>query len=201
MAEMKKKRGLVIGVDMDDVIFDFNDSLHAYHNAKYGTSVKRQDVVTYDLEDVWKCTPEEAARRVLEFYGTPEHDQAGLINGAAEAIVELSKTHELHIITSRGEQIRELTLRWVDEKFPGRFKSVQLTNHYFGVPEKKRSKAEVCEELGVDFMIEDSMSQAKEISGTGRTVFLLDTPWNQGELPKNVVRVHSWAEIVDTLKK
>jgi uncharacterized HAD superfamily protein len=75
-----------------------------------------------------------------------------------------------------------------------------LTNQYFGLPEKVRSKADVCRELGVGVMIEDSMSQAKEIAASGCRVLLLDCPWNQGDLPENVTRIYSWKEIVAHLR-
>jgi len=70
--DKNKKRKLVIGVDFDDTVFDFNNSLHAYHNAKYGTTVKREDIVSYGIEKVWGCSVEEGARKVFEFYSTKE---------------------------------------------------------------------------------------------------------------------------------
>ena len=62
-----------------------------------------------------------------------------------------------------------------------------------------RLKSDVCKELGVEVMIEDSLSQAKEIAPCVRKIFLLDCPWNQGDLPMNVARVYSWDEIVEGL--
>jgi uncharacterized HAD superfamily protein len=200
MPKKNKKSGLIIGVDMDDVIFDFNNSLHAYHNAKYGTSVKREDIISYDIEKLWHCTPEEASKKVFEFCGTKEHDKTSPIIGTVEALASLKRDHELHIITNRGEQIRDITVGWIENNFPEYFTSINLTNQYFGLADKKRTKLEICEELGVDVMIEDSMSHATEIAKSGRKVFLIDTPWNQGTLPENVTRVFSWSEIVKLLK-
>jgi uncharacterized HAD superfamily protein len=199
MPHKKKKSKLVIGIDFDDVIFDFNDSLHAYHNAKYGTSVKRQDIVSYDIEKLWHCTPEEASKKIFEFYETEEHEKTLPISGALEALSLLKSDHELHIITTRGNQVRDVTLKWIKKNFSGYFTSINLTNQYFG-DGHKRTKLEVCEELGVDVMIEDSMSHATEIAKSGRRVFLIDTPWNQGNVPENVTRVFSWGEIVKKLQ-
>jgi uncharacterized HAD superfamily protein len=193
------KPRLIIGVDMDDVIFSFNDSLHAYHNAKYGTSVKREDITSYNLEDVWKCTSKEVDDKLTEFFSTKEHDKAVIIPGSFEALAKLKKVNDLHVITSRGDWSEDITLRWIDKNFPEHFKSVSLTNQSLGSPGKRRSKAEVCRELKVDVMIEDSLSQAKEISAVVSRVFLLDCPWNQGDVPENVTRVFSWGEIVKNL--
>jgi uncharacterized HAD superfamily protein len=197
----KKKKKLIIGIDFDDVILDFNTSLHAYHNKKYGTSVARKDIISYSIENVWGCTSEEASRKVFEFYSTAEHDNALPVQGAVEALNELKKDYELHLISVRGDQIKDLTIRWINKNFPNYFKSVSLTNQYFGIKEKVRSKADVCKELGIDVMIEDSLPQAKEIAASGRKVLLMDCPWNQSELPENIIRVYSWGEIVEHLGK
>jgi uncharacterized HAD superfamily protein len=197
---MKKQPKLIIGVDLDDVVIDFSNALHAYHNERYGTSVKKGDMTSYGFENVWNCTEEEASKKVFEFYSTNDHDTALPVPGASEALALLKEAHELHIISSRADQIADLTFRWIDKNFPNHFKSVNLTNQYFGTPEKVRSKADVCRELHVDVMIEDSLSQAKEIALVVSKVFLLDCPWNQGELPKNVMRVYSWADIIAQFK-
>lgn len=185
---------------MDDVIFEFNNDFLSYHNKEYGTSLTKNDVVTYSMEHTLKCTQEEAFKRMFRFYSTPEHENAGIIQGASEALTLLKETNELHLISSRGDQIADLTLRWIHKNFPGYFKSIQLTNQCYGLPGKLRSKADVCKELKIDVMVEDSLSQAEDISSAVSKVFLLDCPWNQGELPKNVVRVYSWADIIKQLK-
>lgn len=188
-------RHLTIGVDFDDIIILFNDGLHEYHNAIYGTSVKRSDITTYDIHDVWGCEPHEAVRRVHEFYRTSEHDSLLPVEGVVDALARLKKDHDLHIITSRGEETRELTERWIARHFPGTFSSVVFTNGYSEKKGKKRTKVEVCDELGVDLMIEDSLSQAQAIAGSGRRVILLDCPWNQGACAQNIVRVSDWKGI------
>ena len=152
------------------------------------------------MEDVWGCTVEEAAKKVFEFYATPEHDAGLAVPGAKDALAVLKDAHELHIISARGEQIADLTFRWINKNFPHHFKSINLTNQYFGIPEKVCSKKDICQKLGIDIMIEDSLSQAIEIASVVQKVFLLDCPWNQADvLPSHIVRVYSWAEIIKHL--
>jgi len=190
----------VVGIDFDDVIFNFNDALHDFHNAKYGTTVKRSDVVVFDIFKIWDCTPEEAAKKVFEFCFAPDHDSAPAVVGSIETIAKLKKECDLHIITSRGERVRTKTIDWINRHLPGHFSSVNLTNQYYGDPDKVKSKADVCRELGIGVMIEDSMSNAKLLGEKGIRVILLDCPWNQGELPVNVTRVKSWYEIPALIK-
>jgi hypothetical protein len=197
---MHRRGKPVLGVDLDDVILDFNESLQAFHNSRFGTSVRREDVVTYDIEKIWGCSAEEASRRIFDFCRSDEHSMASPVSGAFEGVRHLGKSHELNVISSRGDQVKDPTLRWIRKHFDGHFASIVLTNQYFGLPEKVRSKADVCRELGVGVMIEDSMSQAKEIAASGCRVLLLDCPWNQGDLPENVTRIYSWKEIVAHLR-
>jgi uncharacterized HAD superfamily protein len=66
-------------------------------------------------------------------------------------------------------------------------------------PAKKRLKSAMCKELGIQVMIDDHMSVAKDCAEAGIRVLLFDQPWNQGELPMGAERVHSWDEIVKKL--
>lgn len=195
MADSKNNKRLVIGVDLDDVVFSFNDAFHAYHNAKYGTNVLRKDLITYDMEKIMNCTLEEAKEKVLEFVATPEHADALPVAGATKALVRLSRRHSLHIITARGEQIEGVTVKWVEKNFPRHFESINLTNQFFDTSGKAITKIDVCKRLGIELMIEDSPRNARQLAEAGVPVILLDAPWNQREMPENVTRVYSWAEI------
>ena len=42
----------IIGVDLDDVLLDFNDTLFAYHNRKYGTKCERKNNTDFYLEKI-----------------------------------------------------------------------------------------------------------------------------------------------------
>lgn len=180
---------------MDDVLHDFNTALHAYHNKKYGTKIKREDIISYDIESIWKCTPQEAVAKVFEFYQTQEHHDTKPLDGSVDVVKKLAESYELHIITSRVPEIESLTKDWINRHFPSIFKSVQLTNQFGSSSGPKRKKADVCKELSVDLMIEDSLEHARAISSSGIPVILIDSPWNQGKIPDNVRRVYSWNEI------
>ena len=191
---------LQIGIDFDDILIEFNASIHAYYNKKLGTSIQKKDVFTYDMHRVWSCEPEEAGRRVFEFCETPEHHAAIPVDGSIEGIDELGKKHKLHLITSRSPAIEDLTLRWLQKHFSDKFAGIHFTGQFFGEKSTMRTKIDVCKELGIDLMIEDSASQAKALAGAGIPVILLDMPWNQEEMPEGITRVDSWDEIVRTIQ-
>lgn len=195
---MTSKNYKIIGFDLDDVLLDFNKALCEYNNLTYGTSHKREDVTTYDLEELWGCNRGEVIKRIFDFYQSPAHMRVLPISGAVEGIRALKKDNVFHIITAKPDILRSVTQQWLDKYFPGIFESVHFTNS-IGFPGIGRTKAEVCNELGVEIFVDDSMDNAKNVSSVGIPVLLLNSPWNQGEVSQLVTRVNSWQEIVDKL--
>jgi uncharacterized HAD superfamily protein len=100
---MKKKK--VFGLDFDDVLMDFYPSLCLFHNENYGTSLSKEDVHSYYIQDIFGCTTEEAMERVWNFYHSTKHHDAKPVSGAMEALQVLEEEYDLHIITARPERI------------------------------------------------------------------------------------------------
>ena len=86
----------------------------------------------------------------------------------------------------------------INKHFPDLFKEIYFINYFHGAG-KKRTKSEVCKELGIEIFIDDSLYHANDISSIGTPVLLLNTPWNQGEVKPPITRVYSWKEIVEKL--
>lgn len=192
---MSKK---VFGFDLDEVLMDFNGALGPWHNRNYGTNYQKHEIFSFNLEKIWGCTVEEAIQRVLEFFNSPEHWNAEPIAGAVSGIRKLTEQYGLYVVTAKPEELREKTLEWISLHFPKMFDEVYFTNHFSG-SNPKRSKSEVCHELGIEVFVDDALHNAEEIASAGIPVLLLDTPWNQGEVKYPITRVFSWEEIVERL--
>ncbi|MEX0932305.1 MAG: hypothetical protein WDZ61_00215 [Parcubacteria group bacterium] len=190
----------VLGLDFDDVLIDFNVCADDWHNRTYGTNFQTRDRKVFaNLDKNWSCTPAQAVERVFEFYRSDDHYHAPPINGAVEALRTLKHKHTLVLVTSRAEEIRAHTMRWIDRHFEGFLDHVCLTNQYGGKA-NKRTKAEVCREHGVEVFIDDHLEYAEDVASNGTRVLLFDQPWNKREqLAENIQRVHSWDEIVGVL--
>lgn len=182
----------VIGVDLDDVLFGCNSALALFHNARYGTSYERKDVISYDLEIIWNCSREEAFRRIYDFYFSKEHAEAQPVPGSQAAIARLKEHYHLAIITSRPESVRTLTEHWLGVHFPKTFREILFAG-------QAETKAILCASINPLVFIEDAERQAQDISKLQIPVFLFDTPWNQGVSLENVTRVFSWKEITARL--
>ena len=192
---------MTIGIDLDDVLLDFNNGFLAYNKDAYGICKTRNDIYTYDIEKVWDCSREEIMKRVFDFYKTEAHARIPTVPGSSEAIRELAKNHTLHIVTSRHNSIADITRSWIERHFPGLFKEIHFSNGFSTDEGKKRGKADICRELGIEYFIDDALENARPIAAAGIPVLLLDTPWNQEETASPIRRVHSWPEIVKLLNQ
>ena len=188
----------IIGIDLDDILLNFNDAFVKFHNEKYGTSHTRKNVTDFHLENVWDISREEMLKRLDAFYTSDHHKNAQPIEGAIEAINKLAKENELHVITASPEDMKKEIIAWLGTHFQGKFKNVHFVNKsIFGTSMK--NKSEVCKELGIEVFVDDALHNAEDIAQLGVPVFLLDTPWNQGEVKPPIARVHSWDEIMQRL--
>ncbi len=186
-----------IGIDLDDVLLNFNDSFLDFHNEVYGTAYERKDITQFDVEDLFGLTVEELKARLAKFYETDYHKNALPIEGAVWAIGELAQKHKLIIITSSPETAKEQILLWLDKHFGNAFQDIHFTKkHMF---DERRNKGEMCQEPGIEVFIDEALHNAEDIAAVGIPVYLPDVPWNQGETGPLVKRVYSWKEIVDEL--
>ncbi|MEK7460093.1 MAG: hypothetical protein AAB628_00900 [Patescibacteria group bacterium] len=193
---MEKK----IGVDLDDVLMACNEAICLWHNANYGTSYTKKDVVSYEFNRVWGCTTEEAAARVHKFFHSEEHSRALPVSGAVSGIRFLGEEN-IHIITARPLMISGLTTKWLEKYFPDMVERIHFVGKEQEYSHHQTTKPEICKSLGIEIFVDDALVHARGVAAAGIQVLLFDNPWNQvDELPKNVERVYSWDEIIEKLQ-
>lgn len=101
-------------------------------------------------------------------------------------------------MTAKPDYLREKTQIWLNKHYGDVFKEINFIGEFHANQNgHKKSKGELCDEIGVDIFIEDSMANARNIARLHRPVLLIDSPWNQGELPDNVRRVSGWREVME----
>lgn len=193
----------IIGVDFDDVLVPTNEAMSMWHNRVYGTSYKKEDIISWNcLVDLWQCNQDEKHRRIHEFFHSDEHATMIPVCGAMESLRLLNERGlQVVMITGRPEQFREHTSFLVERYFSTLFDSIHFTSNVTSGIITDRPKAEFCQELGVEIFIDDHLQYAHNVAFAGIPVLLFDNPWNQtDDLPTNVERVYSWDEIVGKLK-
>jgi uncharacterized HAD superfamily protein len=189
------KQKAIIAIDIDDVIVETAAHTVDYYNSKYGTRLTLKDMYSDNLESWGVVDKATAIARVEAYLATAEFQNILPLTEAVSAIKHLAKRHELHVVTGRSTVIEAATNNSVDAYFPGIFRSVTFTNLF---NEKKRSKADVCQKLGVSVLIEDHLGHALPAADAGIDVLLFGNyPWNQADnLPNNVHRVTDWAAVL-----
>lgn len=191
-----------IGVDLDNVLADHMSALVKYYNHRYATALTRDSFRSLKFWETWGGTREEAIETVHEFYASLEFAAILPVEGAEEGVDLLTHNNRLEIITARPSDLLSATSDWLNAYFPDKFAGAYFGNHYAKNGLHATSKLALCQFLGVDVLVEDSLEHALECADQRRRVVLLDNPWNQSsQLPENVYRVDSWKEAVATIER
>jgi uncharacterized HAD superfamily protein len=184
-----------IGVDLDDVVFPFTSELNKWHNSNYGTNYKEKEYTTYFFSRVWNCTQEEAAHRVELFEKTEDFIDIQPLPGALTGLMALRELYPMIAITSRGNELREITKSQIAKNLPGIFLDLRFSLNHYNHSTETKTKADIGLEHGIELAIEDSEHYAKQYSDAGIKVILFDHPANQKlRNHPRVLRVKSWKQ-------
>ena len=184
-----------IGFDLDDVVADFFPSFLDFYNRKYGVNFEMSDMISYDIWEIGiGRTREEAVEFIDEFYESERYDRIPFVEGAGEGLDELGRDNELLIITSRLTRYKPKTDRVIKDNFNGRIGLFYTEDFYGG---NSKSKADVCDDLGVNYYVEDCYRYALSCADRGIETLLLKKPWNENcKGHENIIRVNDWSEIL-----
>lgn len=185
-----------IGVDIDNVLSNFNDVLlnkYIEHDKSInGKGIVNQDVYIRDMFNWDKEYEEKFYKENIEYFAS-----------FFEPIKECSKYIKLlkeegntiYIISGRdnGEYSNpyRMTIDWL-KKYDIVYDKLFLVDAY-----NSHSKTEVCLEYNIDVMIDDSKRMCKDIQDNGIRTLLMDTPYNRDT--NEFERVNSWKEIYNKL--
>ena len=185
-----------IGIDIDNVLSNFNDVLlneyKKHDNAINGKGIVHQDLYIRDMFNWDKEYEEKFYKENIEYF----------VN-LFEPIEECSKYIKLlkeegntiYIISGRdnGEYSNpyKMTIDWL-KKYDIVYDKLFLVDAY-----NSHSKTEICLECNIDVMIDDSKRMCKDIKDNGIRALLMDTPYNRDT--NEFERVNSWKEIYNKL--
>jgi uncharacterized HAD superfamily protein len=185
-----------IGLDLDDTIADFFQSLLDYYNKKYNRNDKQEDFKEWKWWPVWGISREEAIRRVDEFHESHNIEEIKPVKGALKAINELSKDNEFFIITTRPMRFKDKSESWIKHHFDKNIKVIHAGDFH---KINGANKADICIKLGISLMVEDVGDIALECAQKGIKVILFNKPWNQGAEHKNIIRVNDWKQALEEI--
>lgn len=186
-----------IWVDLDEVLAQFLDAFLAYHNDTYGTDYTFDQAFDYDFWKVRGGTREEIMDKVHDFHKTPYFKNIKPVEWALSVLQRLkSEWHQLYLITSRQDYIEEHTKKRIQKHFPNIFSDFFFVNH-FSNSWIQRNKSDICDEVWIEIMIDDSLVYAEDCArNPERKVLLYNRPRNQSEpQAKNIQRIQNRNEI------
>lgn len=189
----------VIAFDCDDVIVSSGEPCIAHYNKLHGTNVRAENFYSKDYEHVWQADPETATRDLFAYLLTDEYSDMPPMDGAAETLRKLSEKYSLYIVTGRPDETEQATHNWTNKYLPNIFEEIIFTN-FFKLSNSKgklRTKADVCEELGAQWLVDDHLHHIKNVSEKGVTGLLFgDLPWEQLDAPSgNIVKIKDWQQL------
>ncbi|XP_074562613.1 uncharacterized protein LOC141819163 [Curcuma longa] len=186
------------------LFFFLSASLLLLHSSPFALCSPRSalSLCSPPRSQVWKCSRAEADIRVHEFFKT-SYFKSGIfpIPGAQHALRNLSTFCNLSVVTSRQNVIKDHTLEWIEEHYPGLFQEIHFGNH-FALNGVSRPKSEICRSLGAHVLIDDNPKYALECAEIGIRVLLFDFddsyPWCKSGSANShplVMKVHNWQEV------
>lgn len=194
-------RSIYIAVDNDDILFNFNDQIILFHNEVYGTNLKKEDFVSYNFNEVWGGTVDQAVAKVLEFFQSNYFKEIRPTEGSQKAMRLLKDNgHILFVVTGRIFPLVEQTEADIKKYFPNIFSGICFANTY-GAEGIKIKKSVLCRRLNTRLIIEDDLLHINECTNAGITTLVYDYPWNQGVLPEKAERVFDWGKALDRIRE
>ncbi len=186
-----------IGIDLDDVVFEFVVNLLKHYEEEYGKKINYEEVKNYHFYDVFNISKKEFEDLFFSYFNKEKFENLELCELAYTSIDKLSKGHEIFFITSRSR--KEGTLESLNKHFNHiDFELYFSSNPYIG--NQGKTKGEICNELKIDFMIEDSKEHAEICAEHGIKTFLLDKPWNRHcQEHENIIKVNNWDEVLNRI--
>uniref|UniRef100_A0A7S1M5I9 5'-nucleotidase n=1 Tax=Alexandrium catenella TaxID=2925 RepID=A0A7S1M5I9_ALECA len=201
---------IVVALDVDEVLAQYLKAFIAYYNQKRGRNLQVKDFYVYHFWEVTGTDYDDTMEDIYDFHTTDIFRNIEPVPGSQAAVTALAKLPrvELHIVTSRQENIAEETCLWLGRHFPGVFKEerIHIGNHY-GRSGPRISKSRICTEIGAGLLIDDSWEYCEELAKAGTPAVLFDLdgayPWSreEGMVHDLVTRVRDWGGAVDLVSK
>ena len=188
-----------IGIDIDNVLAESYPAYLTRFNSQFGVEIKMEEIREFYFLDKYVKDKKKGRRRdMINFIDEMMFDaefQTNIppIEDSIGVIKKWSKLgYQIHFVTARPVTIRKMTEDWLNKHgymVPGAKLDLYDNKKHINDTDFKR---EIADKNNINVFIEDAIEIAM---GMDIPVFLLDRPWNRGNLKKNIKRVYSWAEI------
>ena len=188
---------MIIAIDLDDILASTLERFIQFHNEKFSTNLTINDFTSYELQNIEGISNKEEAKRLKLFDNSKYFDTISPLKGSQTSISQLSKNHDIIVITARTRSVAKKTTAWIKKNFPEIKRVVFISEGY---KHYCKMKSEVCKKVGAEVIIEDKKVFVEDCVSAGIKVFMFNYPWNK-EIEDHplIVRVNSWEEVVNKI--
>ncbi len=197
---MSKK---TIAIDIDDVLAANAKGFVEFSNERWGTKLKPDDYTEHWAE-MWGIEHDEMNERRATILSEKVFIKHRSFDDAKPALTKLGEKHNLVVVSSRSHEVHTDTRDWIENNFPGIFSEIHFAKIWDDpsvhiLDKLKLTKTEICQEIGADYLIDDQPKHCFAVAKAGITTLLFGTyEWtNISNLPKNVIRVKNWQEVLE----
>ncbi len=192
-----------IAVDIDDVLSVSSEALVEFSNKRWGMKLTAEQV-TEDFAQTWGVTREEASPMIEEFLSSGVHRSYQSFQEALPVLRKLKPQFRLIVITSRRRRLKPVTDAWIERHFSGIFDEIIYAGIFDGLnpdnahAKHKQTKAELCREHGVDYLIDDQPKHCVATAEQGMHALMFgDYAWNRNLRIEHdkLTAVRSWQEV------
>lgn len=185
-----------IGIDIDGVLTNQAEQVIKYARQMFDIKIDINAMTDYDFS---KCTP-LTKRQLYEIF--VDHFFNSSMNAldyaqTATKILRKMLGFKIYFISNRSTYLQNVTITWLRNNF---ISFAEVDVHLIGNKSKifwLDKKWEI-----FDYFVEDCYETACVLAEEGYcgTVFLMKWPWTENKsLPKNVILVDGWEEIIDRI--
>jgi uncharacterized HAD superfamily protein len=179
-----------IGIDIDGTVTD-PATFIPHLNQAFNKALQYEEITQYHLPPLFGISDEEFMTWFEEHEGSI-YSKALLAERAKDVLDELFQIHHLVYISARNERYHQLTLEW--------FKQHEIPYHHIDLL-GSHNKIEIAKSHAIELFFEDKFDNANDLAEElAIPVILFNTPYNQGNLHKDVTRVNHWQEARDVLR-
>lgn len=193
-------RRLSIAIDCDDVLADNAAGFVAFSNKTWGTNLRAED---YDEHwaKVWGVDHNETEKRATHIHDSGVFRSYSPVDQALPTLRKLAKSHDLCIVTSRRMQVRDDTVNWIHEHYPGVFKddTIYFAGIWDSIDDTSilKDKSGIVDSINADVLVDDQLKHCLAVANGGREAILFgDFSWNKlDKLPNGVTRCVDWLAV------
>lgn len=191
-----------IAFDIDDVIAANAEGFVEFSNRRWGTNLKPGDYSEHWAQ-MWGISDDETEARREVILQNRVFLKHRFFDEAKPVLIKLKSHYKLVIISSRGPRVQAETIAWINQAYPGVFQEFhfpKIWDQPLTIDEKvKMTKAEICREVGADYLVDDQPKHCLAVADAGITALLFgDYDWNRKvKLQPNMVRAKTWQDVLE----